>query len=207
MKFILFVEGHTEQKSLSSFIKRWLDPRLTVPAGITVIRFQGCSDYLIDIKERTHMFLSGKNSHEIIAAIGLLDLYGLEFPPKLKTVSQKYNRTKEDIERKVDHPKFKQFFSVHELESLLFSDISIFPGEISKKMIKKSLKPETINFNNPPAKVIKKLYKKQLNKIYTKTATGKALFQKLNPEVAYRKCPYFKFMLDEMLKLAREVNL
>ena len=28
MKFVLFVEGHLEDKALAAFLKRWLDSRL-----------------------------------------------------------------------------------------------------------------------------------------------------------------------------------
>ena len=41
MKFILFVEGHTEDKALPAFLKRWLDPRLESPVGIQTVRFDG----------------------------------------------------------------------------------------------------------------------------------------------------------------------
>jgi len=34
MKFILFVEGRTEDKALPAFLKKWLDPRLESPVGI-----------------------------------------------------------------------------------------------------------------------------------------------------------------------------
>lgn len=27
MKFVLFVEGHTEQKAVPALLKRWIDPR------------------------------------------------------------------------------------------------------------------------------------------------------------------------------------
>ncbi len=41
MKFILFVEGYTEDKVLPQFLKKWLDPRLTQPVGIKTVRFEG----------------------------------------------------------------------------------------------------------------------------------------------------------------------
>ena len=41
MRFILFVEGYTEDKALPAFLKRWLDARLTSPVGIKVVRFEG----------------------------------------------------------------------------------------------------------------------------------------------------------------------
>ncbi len=48
-----------------------------------------------------------------------------------------------------------------------------------------------------------KLYRKHLRKNYKKTIMGNALFNKLNPETVYNKCPYFGKMLNEMLKIAK----
>jgi hypothetical protein len=41
MKFVLFVEGHTEKLAVPQLLKRWLDPRLAKPVGIKVSRFEG----------------------------------------------------------------------------------------------------------------------------------------------------------------------
>ena len=41
MKFVLFVEGHTEKKSIAPFLKRWLDPKLKQSVGFQVVRFDG----------------------------------------------------------------------------------------------------------------------------------------------------------------------
>jgi len=37
MKFILFVEGHTENKVLAKFLKQWLDPQTDNPVGIKTV--------------------------------------------------------------------------------------------------------------------------------------------------------------------------
>jgi len=34
MKFILFVEGYTEDKALPQFLKKWLDPRLKASSKV-----------------------------------------------------------------------------------------------------------------------------------------------------------------------------
>jgi hypothetical protein len=41
MKFILFVEGYTEKQGILTFLKRYLDPRLSQPVGIKPVRFDG----------------------------------------------------------------------------------------------------------------------------------------------------------------------
>ncbi len=207
MKFVLFVEGHTEHKSLAPFLKRWLDPRLKAPVGITSIRFQGCDEFLKDINRRIGTLFSGKTGDDIMAAIGFLDLYGLRFPKQKKSVAQRFTWAKENIESKVNQPRYRQFFAVHEVEALLLSDPAIFPAPIARTLTKKASNPERINFEEPPAKFLMKLYRKHLRKNYKKTIMGNTLFNKLNPEKVTKKCPYFAKMLNEMLKIAKDHGL
>jgi hypothetical protein len=48
---------------------------------------------------------------------------------------------------------------------------------------------------------LKDAYKKA-KKDYQKLKNGSELFKKLDPEVAYRKCPRLKEFLDEVLRVA-----
>ncbi len=58
MRFVLFVEGHTEKKGIAGFLKRYLDPpRLRQPVGIKVIRFDGWSDLLKDLPQLARLHL------------------------------------------------------------------------------------------------------------------------------------------------------
>lgn len=70
-----------------------------------------------------------------------------------------------------------------------------FPGKVSQ--------PETVNFAEPPAKLLNRLYRDRLRRTYKKVTHGKELFDRLDPETAYDKCPTLKELLDEMLKLAK----
>ena len=45
MKFVFFVEGHTEKKALPTFLKRWLDDRVQPRVGIKSVRFDGWAEY------------------------------------------------------------------------------------------------------------------------------------------------------------------
>ncbi len=82
MRFVLFVEGHTEKAALPAFLKRWLDPQLPKPVRITPVRFEGWRDYVKEIEKKVALGLSGKMGADVIAAIGLLDLYGPTFYPE-----------------------------------------------------------------------------------------------------------------------------
>ena len=52
MKFVLFVEGHTEKKVVPGFLKSWLDPKLSQPVGIKNVRFEGWHDYVDGIAKK-----------------------------------------------------------------------------------------------------------------------------------------------------------
>lgn len=205
MKFILFVEGHTEKKSLPQFIKKWLDPQLVKPVGIKTVRFEGWQELIKDAPLKASMHLNGNGKSEIIAVISLLDLYGPTFyPSHIIGSEERYDWAKKDIENKVNHPKFFQFFAVHEVEAWLLSDPTIFPHEVAKSFPKGKIQsPETINFDEPPAKLLDRLYKDQLKRNYKKVVNGQELFSKLNPDQAYKRCPKLKLLLDKMLELAK----
>jgi hypothetical protein len=59
MKFILFVEGHTEDKALPAFLKKWLDPKLKSPVRIQTVRFDGWPELFRDAAQKAKMHLNG----------------------------------------------------------------------------------------------------------------------------------------------------
>lgn len=202
MKFILFVEGHTENKAISTFLKRWLDPKLSQPVGIQTVRFDGWAELVKDSPTKAELHLK---RNDVIAVIALLDLYGPTFyPPHAKTADERYAWAKKDLEKKVGQPKFFQFFAVHEIEAWLLSDPFIFPNPVQRSVQAISQSPETVNSTNPPAKRLADIYKKEIKRKYKKVVFGKDLFSRLDPNLAYRKCPRLKQLLDEVLRLAKE---
>ncbi len=204
MKFILFVEGHTENMAIPSFLKRWLDPQLSKPVGINAVRFEGWSEMVKDSPTKANLYLS---QDDVIAVVALLDLYGPTIYPNDKnTAAEKYTWAKQHLEGKVDQANFFQFFAVHEVEAWLLSDPSIFPNSIKPFVKKISTSPEDINNTAPPAKRLNEIYSRQTKRRYKKVVYGKDLFAKLDPGVAYKKCPRLKELLDAMLKLAKDAT-
>ncbi|MCP4702399.1 MAG: DUF4276 family protein [Gammaproteobacteria bacterium] len=205
MKFILFVEGYTEYKTLPQFLKKWLDPKLTHPIGIKPVRFDGWSELVKDAPLKAKMHLNGSAKDDIVAVISLLDLYGPTFyPDKLTECKERYNWARKYIEKEVDQPKFFQFFAVHEVEAWLLSQPDIFPVKIKKAFPKKVQNPERVNFDEPPAKLLEHLYSSHINRSYKKVVDGKELFGKIDPNIAYQKCPNLQELLDKMLALAKK---
>jgi Domain of unknown function (DUF4276) len=203
MKFVLFVEGASEKKSLPQFLKRWLDSRLPSPVGIRAVEFAGLSDYYSGITSKTALYLN-RDRGDVIAGIGLLDLYGPTFYPSDRTTpDEKYRWAKEHLEKRVSHPLFRQHFAVHEMEAWLLAQPEILHPDIQRALPERCSRPETVNFNEPPAKLLTRLYRERLRGRFKKTFDGANLFQRLSPDRAYEKCPYFKAMLDDMLALAQ----
>jgi hypothetical protein len=46
--------------------------------------------------------------------------------------------------------------------------------------------------------------KYKLNKAYKKPLEGSNLFRKLDPELAYSRCPHLQLLLDDILNLAKD---
>ncbi|MGH9755577.1 MAG: DUF4276 family protein [Blastocatellia bacterium] len=209
MKFILFIEGHAEKTVLPDFLGRWLNPKLNRRVGFTPVRFDGCGDYLSGFAKKAVIRLNGPSRDEIIAVVGLLDLYGLPgnfYPSHLTDAENRYEWAKQELQNRVGNEKFLQFFAVHELEAWLLSNPELFPREVKNAFPGSAANPESVNFNQPPGKLLDKLFREKLKRNYKKTVDGHDLFANLDPEVAYQKCPHLREMLDEMLKLARDAE-
>lgn len=207
MKFIFFVEGETEKKALPAFLQKWLDARLSKRVGIDPVKFNGWQELVKDTPKKAELYLNGPKKHDIIAVIALLDLYGPTFyPTDKKTALERYAWAKEHLESKVSHPKFRQFFAIHETEAWLLSDPDLFPTEVKKALPGKIQRPEEVNFDEPPARLLERIYKEKTKRTYKKTTHGSDLFNKLDPNLAYTKCPRLKELWDEMLKLAKEAG-
>jgi hypothetical protein len=208
MKFILLVEGQTEGESAAAFLKRWLDPKLARPVGIQVVTFNGYANLLRKIKINARMHLEGPKKDEIVAVIGLIDLYGPTFyPAGLATANERIAWGKAHFEKEVGLEKFRFFFAVHEFEAWLLSEPNIFPTQIKNALPQNVAQPELVNFLEPPAKLLNRVYKQQTKHNYKKTTYGRQLFAKLDPAVAVNKCPFLKTLLQDMLALAAAAGL
>ncbi len=229
MRFVLLVEGDTEDETLKGFFGRWFDKKvqqglLKQNPGIRIVNLKNGPAVIRDTPGKVNFYLNGPDKDKIIAVIALLDLYGI--PPNFYSsqpevanaaAQQRYSWAKNYIESNVKaqspnlYAKFRQFFAVHEVEAWLLSDPANpkFPNEVKKilKARRGIAQPETVNFNHHPAVVLNEAYLRATRRRYNKLVNGKELFEALDPDIAYNKCPHLKEMLDEMLKLAKAAGL
>jgi hypothetical protein len=207
VRFILFVEGHTERKALPAFLKRWLDPELGEPVGFRIVWFEGSAELWKECPKRARMYLNDPTgAGDVIGVISLLDLYGLpRYTADASDTDRRYAWAKAYMEKQVDDPRFRQFFAVHETEAWLLSDPTIFQADMRKTLAGRP--PEKVNFDEPPAKLLDRLYLQQTKRHYEKVVHGRQLFAKLDPYIARDKCPYLKCLLDDMLDMATRAGL
>jgi hypothetical protein len=167
------------------------------------VRFQGSGDYLKSFTQRAKRDL---DSGGLIAVVGPLDLYcaPLPFPPD-STTDAKCAFAKAELKHRVGHPRFRQHFAVHETAAWLLSDPSIVPAPLRTRVEKLGDRPESIDFQEPPAKLLHRLYR-DAGRDYKKVTDGSASFAQLDPEVAYARCPHLSVLLNDMLSLANAVG-
>jgi hypothetical protein len=205
VKFLLFVEGKTEHRAIRDFISRWLNPRLSRPVGVHAADLKGTGRFEDKLRAKVLNYLRQDKSGEIIAMIGLRDLYGAEFPAQETSVEDRYAWGVDHHQRYIGDPRFRMFFAVHETEAWLFSQPRIFPDKVRRRIKTPwTQRPEQVNFNDPPAIRLDSIYLAELNRGYVKTRDGANLFAQLDPEEAYVKCPHLKLMLDTLLDLAKK---
>ena len=198
MKIILLVEGDTE-RFLPPFFKRWLDPQTPTRVSIKPQNFKGVGDYRARFAKTARLYLG---TPEVAGVIGVIDYHnsGLNYPPG--TLAERCLWAKQQFENQVNDSRFYQHFAVHETEAWLLAQPGILPQDIGGAF-KNAHEPEKVNSNHPPGKRLNDLYQKHLGKKCRKPTEGSTLFSKLDPSVAYMKCPHLKLLLDDLLALAQ----
>jgi len=206
MKFVLFVEGHTENKAVPEFLGRCLNSRLSERIGVKTVRYNGWADLLKDLPKRAEMYLNDPTQPDIVAVIALLDLY-LPDPNEREVFEKRREHAVERLRDWVDLNRFRLFLAIHEVEAWLLSSPNLFPDPVRKNLESSVKAPEDVNFDKPPSKLLEQLYVNNRKKGYKKVTDGSALFRKLDPEIVYSRCPRFREMVDEMVALAQAAGL
>jgi hypothetical protein len=99
------------------------------------------------------------------------------------------------------------FFAVHEFEAWILGQPNVLPRAVREALPRSIAEPERVDFDEPPAKLLNRVYLSCMKKNYKNTTYGKQLFEKLAPDAVVGKCLYLKAMLGEMLKMALAAGL
>lgn len=208
MRFVLFCEGHTERKALPGFLKRWLDPKLSQPVAVKAVRFDGWAELVKDAPVKAKLYLEGPGSADVLGVVGLLDLYGPTiYPGGVETPAERVEWLRKHVEKRVAQRRFRMFAAVHETEAWLLSQPDLLPRSVAGALPGKAAHPETVDFGEPPSRLLDRLYRDKTGGGYKKVVYGAALFAGLDPAVARAKCPYLAELLDDLLRMAKDAGL
>jgi len=210
-RIALFVEGDTERgdarrKTLPVFFRKWLDPQLPPlgRVGIQAVKFQGVSNYLDDLAAKVELHLTERRANFVV---GLVDLYGL--PPgrfdfsSCGSVTDRVIVARKTIRALVPTEfakRFRQHFSVHEVEAWLLAYPDRFPAKARAQIEKRP--PEQVDFNEPPAKFLKRV----LGGTYKKTVYARNIFPFVDPRIAIDRCPFLRLLANDLLEIARRLQ-
>ena len=210
-RIALFVEGDTERgdsrrKTLPVFLHNWLDPQLPKHGrvGIQAVKFQGVSNYLDDLAAKVELHLTERRANFVV---GLVDLYGLP-RDRFDFSGCGSVRDRVIVARKVIRDlvptefarRFRQHFSVHEVEAWLLAYPERFPAEARAQIGKRP--PEQVNLSEPPAKFLKRI----LGSTYKKTVCARNIFPSVDPQTAIDRCPFLRQLANDLLEIARRLQ-
>ena len=172
--------------------------------GIHAVKFQGVSNYLGDLAAKVELHLTERRANFVV---GLVDLYGL--PPDrfdfsgCATVRDKVVAARKVIRGLVPAEfatSFRQHFSVHEVEAWLLAYPERFPPEARARIEKRP--PEEVNFNEPPAKFLKRI----LGSTYKKTVYARNIFPDVDPQTAIDKCGFLRLLAQDLPAIAKRLQ-
>jgi len=198
------VEGETEGKFVKELLSNYL-----IKYNITVdyeilggnINFDRLRNEITNILKRKYYWKITK----------MLDLYGLKNPEKFPGYDKNlkgYNLVEQlesELKNFFNDRRFIPYFSLHEFEALLFSDVNIFKEipnvnngqitDLSNKLKEYESNPELINQNKGPSKHIKGIISR-----YNKVAHGKELCEKIGMDTIRENCKHFNEWIKKLIQ-------
>lgn len=213
MKFIsILVEGQTEE----SFVNDILAPHLQAyqlqitPIILSTkrtksgIKYKGGDVRYSKLKKELGLLLKDTNA---ICVTTLVDFYGLratqDFPRYSEmprgTINEKIQFLEKAIQDDINHQRFLPYFSLHEIEALLFVSPDITANYFGIEplllhAIKNDFKtPEDINLDNPPSHRLYDLYPK-----YGKVSELVQAIEKIPLTIIRAECPHFNQWLTKL---------
>ena len=202
MRFILIVEGDTEKRSIEGLIRKHLSEKTGQKIGVTAINIKGYGNFIRDLPQKVKKYLTGPDKDEILAVVGLMDLYKTPYTHEVNCpIRERILEETRHFEELVLQDRFRMFFAVHEYEAWLLSDFDKFDPSIKSKIASHARNPEEVNTDEPPSKFLKRLYSEYLHREYKKTVDGKVLMGRIDPQKVYEKCPNYRVMFDFFISL------
>jgi len=141
----------------------------------------------------------------------MIDLYRLKSPEKFPGYDKNlkgYNlveKLESELKNFFNDRRFIPYFSLHEFEALLFSDVNIFKEipnvnnkqitDLYNKLKEYKSNPELINQNKGPSEHIKGIISR-----YNKVVHGKELCEKIGIDTIRKHCKHFNEWIEKLIQ-------
>jgi hypothetical protein len=200
------VEGKTEGKFVEELLSNYLiEYNITVNYMILYgnINFDRLRNEITNILKRKYYW----------KITTMIDLYGLKNPEKFPGYNEKsenydlVEKLESGLKNFFNDRRFIPYFSLHEFEALLFSDVNIFKEipdininndqitALSNKLEEYKSNPELINQNNGPSKHIIDIISR-----YNKVVHGKELCEKIGIDTIRKNCKHFNEWIEKLIQ-------
>lgn len=205
-RLIFFIaEGETEAEFVDKVLSEYL------------IKYDICVDYMTlggnisfdRLKEDATKIL--KNRKDCWKITTMIDLYGLKNIKKFPGYDEKLKdyklveKLESELKKFFNDNRFIPYFSLHEFEALLFSNVNAFKDKIpsvkdddisklSNKLKKYKSNPELINQNKGPSKHIEEIIIG-----YNKVVHGKELCKKIGIDTIKKNCKHFNDWIEKLI--------
>lgn len=199
-KIVLYCEGHTEEDVLKPLLNQYLKELREVQCALEIDNLKGVGQIKREIGDATRRDLTQSG---VIAVFALVDLYGSGFDTVAKVKAELRRRVPPEY-----RDRFHPHLAVHEIEAWIFAVPQVL-NEWLGTTIKPFPNPETINTQNPPAKLLEELTRRhKQSRVPTKRSMAQRLFAKISSQEAYvneiySKCKHFKAFVDDLRQTAR----
>lgn len=121
-------------------------------------------------------------------------------------MATKVDRVKDWLRQGLDSSESSLFYphvSVHEVEAWLLADGLCLAQRLKAQNITPDPQAEIRNFENPPSRRLKELFRQHGRNDYYKLKDGVPLFKAANFETVYKLCSHFRDFYDELVAVVQ----
>lgn len=198
MRVILLVEGETERKALPALVRRALSSHGAGNVGVDAVWHSGSGDVITKLATQVQRILNSPRSGEVAAIVCLLDAKGLPERFRAGSVAESCAVVRQHVAGSIADSRVRAHFAVHDVEAWILGDPTVLPSVVRDALPAGARTPERVNGEEPPAKLLGRLYRAKLRRDYRKIIDGSTLLQKADPAQVEATCPHFKALIDDL---------
>lgn len=201
MRVVLLVEGDTEKRSVPHLLRRALEGRGVPNIGVDAVSCVGSANVIAGLPDQVRRIFNGPRRGDVAAIVCLLDVKGLPEALRRGSVDESCEAVRRHVVASVSDRRVRAHFAVHEVEAWILGDEEVLPAPVRDALPNRARHPERVNDQEPPSKLLGRLYRRHVLRDYKKIVDGTHLLSKADPARIENTCPHFKALIDDLRRL------